>query len=193
MSVPFRLQTVPEEPGAAEARAESGPLVAGVNLRSQVERIYEETRGDLHLYLLCFRLPASQAEDLTQEAFVSLYRALSNGQEILAVRPWLFRVARNLALKARAKEAAFLAIDPDLDRTVESNGKSPEAALIERQRMSRLNDAVALLSPQQKECLHLRAAGLRYREIAEAIGISSSTVSEFLRRGLGKLRRALNE
>lgn len=193
MSVQFRLQTVPEEPGATESRAESGRLVAGVNLRSQVERIYEETRGDLHLYLLCFRLPASQAEDLTQEAFVSLYRALSKGQEILAVRPWLFRVARNLALKARARESAFLAIEPDLDRTIEASGKSPEDSLIERQRMSRLNEAVALLSPQQKECLHLRAAGLRYREIAETIGISSSTVCEFLRRGLGKLRRAVNE
>ncbi|MGJ5815235.1 RNA polymerase sigma factor [Paludibaculum fermentans] len=193
MGVQFRLQTVPDERSAAEPQAESGRVVAGVNLHSQVERIYEETRGDLHLYLLCFRLPASQAEDLTQEAFVSLYRALSKGQEIQAVRPWLFRVARNLALKARSRDSAFLAIDADLDRTIEATGSSPEAALIERQRMSRLNEAVGLLSPQQKECLHLRAAGLRYREIAEAIGISSSTVSEFLRRGLCKLRRSLNE
>lgn len=188
-----RLDAARDEPGTPERPAGRVSGSGSVSLHDQVERIYEETRGDLYVYLLCFRLPPALAEDLTQESFVSLYRALAKGQTIETVRPWLYRVARNLALKARARESAFLAIEPDFDRSADGDAKNPEQALIEKQRLVRLNAAVSGLSPQQRECLHLRAAGLRYREIAEAIGISSSAVSEFLRRGINKLRGALNE
>ena len=52
--------------------------------------------------------------------------------------------------------------------------------------------AVRDLSPQQRNCLHLRAQGLRYREIAETMGISSSAVGEFLRRAVVRLKEALD-
>jgi len=62
-----------------------------------------------------------------------------------------------------------------------------------RQRRSRVEQAIGSLSRQQRQCLFLRAEGLRYREIAEAIGISSSSVSEFLKRAVAKLRKAAGE
>jgi RNA polymerase sigma-70 factor (ECF subfamily) len=62
-----------------------------------------------------------------------------------------------------------------------------------RQRRMRLERAIGDLSGQQRQCLFLRAEGLRYREIAEAIGISSSSVSEFLKRAVTKLRKATGE
>jgi RNA polymerase sigma-70 factor (ECF subfamily) len=65
--------------------------------------------------------------------------------------------------------------------------------LIEREKLLRMHRAVETLSPQQRQCLHLRAEGLRYREIADSIGVSVSTVSEFLERALVRLRKAVYE
>ncbi len=53
--------------------------------------------------------------------------------------------------------------------------------------------ALETLSPQQKNCLYLRSQGLRHREIAKVIGISSSTVNEFLRRAIARLAEAVHE
>jgi RNA polymerase sigma-70 factor (ECF subfamily) len=75
---------------------------------------------------------------------------------------------------------------------VREGGPDPEAALIDRQRRRALAEAVRGLSPQQRNCLHLRAQGLRYREIADAIGISTSAVGEFLRRAVTRLKEAMH-
>jgi len=56
----------------------------------------------------------------------------------------------------------------------------------------RLGQAVAALSPQQRQCLHLRTEGFRYREIAAILNISDSSVGEFLRRAIVRLRKALD-
>ena len=65
--------------------------------------------------------------------------------------------------------------------------------LIERERMKQIGDAWKTLSAQQRQCLYLRAEGLKYREIGEVLGISISTVREFLTRAIGKLQRAAYE
>lgn len=156
-----------------------------------MEAAYEESRDDLYLYLRCFRIPGSLAQELTQETFLRLFQTLRRGESIDNVRGWLFRVARNLALKSIAKERLFLTVEFEAEHAAGST-ESPESALLERERMARVAAAVSGLSPQQKECLHLRWQGLKYREIADAIGISSSAVGEFLRRGLNRLREAVH-
>ena len=59
-----------------------------------------------------------------------------------------------------------------------------------KQRQSRLRSVVAALSEQDRCCLHLRAEGLRYREIAEVLGISLGSVAASLGRSLERLMRA---
>jgi RNA polymerase sigma-70 factor (ECF subfamily) len=59
--------------------------------------------------------------------------------------------------------------------------------------MEQLNEAWKTLSPQQRQCLHLRAEGLRYREIAETLGITISSAREFLSRAILRLQRAVHE
>jgi RNA polymerase sigma-70 factor (ECF subfamily) len=66
-----------------------------------------------------------------------------------------------------------------------------EKQLLEDESRRRLKEALADLSPQQRQVLQLRAAGLRYREIAETIGIGVSTVNEFMRRAVTRLRKAM--
>jgi RNA polymerase sigma-70 factor, ECF subfamily len=84
-------------------------------------------------------------------------------------------------------------LEPTVEEQLASGSASPERVLLEREKFRRLHDAVSALSPQQRHCLHLRVEGFRYREIAEIVGISTSTVGEFLGRAVKRLRRALYE
>jgi RNA polymerase sigma-70 factor, ECF subfamily len=173
-----------EEPIASED-------AAGRTVREQVERIYEAERGNIYSYLLCLGLPASRAQELTQDAFLKLYRNLSARKPVRNPRAWLYRVAHNLALRSHARDDKFDQLDPDTP--FPDKRPDPERALIEKRRASALREAVRQLSPRQRNCLHLRVQGLGYREIAEVIGISTSAVGEFLRRATQRLKEALDE
>jgi len=162
-------------------------------LDGAVEQIYRETRVAICSYLRCLGVPDGQAEEVTQEVYLRLYKTMRKGDEILNMRAWLFRVAHNLGLKVRSREKAFRAISPDWDRFAQETTASPERALLDREKMQRVQASLETLSSQQRNCLYLRSEGLRYREIAEVMGISSSTVNEFLRRAISRLAEAVHE
>jgi RNA polymerase sigma-70 factor (ECF subfamily) len=117
---------------------------------------------------------------------------MRDGEDIQNVRGWVFRVAHNYGLKVKAKEREHRAIDDAMERSPGA-AMNPESQAIENERERRIREAFAGLSPQQKQSLQLRAAGLRYREIGETIGIGTSTVNEFIRRAVTRLRKALHE
>jgi RNA polymerase sigma-70 factor (ECF subfamily) len=164
-----------------------------LNHQDRVVRLYEEARQDVYHYLLRLGLAPSQAQEGAQEVFLRLHAALVRGEEIRNPRAWVFRVAHNLAVTEHASGDRWLALDPGLETALTDRGPGPEARVIQRQRAERLNEALGELSPQQRKCLYLRAEGLRYREIAETVGVGVSTVSEFITRAMARLRRAAGE
>jgi RNA polymerase sigma-70 factor, ECF subfamily len=159
-------------------------------LHDEVERLFLEARDDVYRYLLTLGLHPPLAQDATQDVFLSLYVALRKGETIRNPRAWVFRVAHNHGLNLREKQDYVLPFEAEMESCLPAPEKSAEQALIERERLVRLHNAVAGLSPQQKSCLFLRAEGLRYQEIAQVIGVGTSTVGEFLRRAITRLRRA---
>jgi RNA polymerase sigma-70 factor, ECF subfamily len=64
---------------------------------------------------------------------------------------------------------------------------NPEEQAAAAQRRIRLQSIVRALPEQDRWCLALRAEGLRYREIAEVLGMSLGSVSGSLARSLGRL------
>ena len=161
-----------------------------MNLQDQVVRLYEEARQDVYHYLLRLGLSPAHAQEGSQEAFLRLYAALTRGESIHNPRAWIFRVAHNLAVTHHTAGERWMPLDPALEATMTDGGPGPEGDAIQRERVARVSEALAELSPQQRRCLYLRAEGLRYREIAETIGIGVSTVSQFLTRAIARLRRA---
>ena len=157
----------------------------------RVLQIYKEARDDVYYYILTLGLSPAQAQDVAQEVFLKLYIQLRAGEEIRSERGWVFRVAHNEALKLKAKERSHSEITPEIEPV--SNESTPEKSFIEDESRDRLQKALSELSPQQRQVLELRASGLRYREIAETIGIKTSTVNEFLRRAVVRLRNAMYE
>ena len=144
-------------------------------------------------YLMVLGLSAHDGEEIIQESFLLLFQHLRRGKPRQNLRGWVFRVARNLALKQRFANQRHL-------RLVEFNEASlaqhacpnpnPEEQLQNSLRQNRLLAVVRALPEQDQSCLVLRAEGLRYREIAEAMGISLGSVAASLARSLAKLSRA---
>ena len=110
----------------------------------------------------------------------------------LSVRGWIFRVAHNVGVDARAKKQP-LPLEIQMESAVRDQRRGVEMDLIENERIDRIAGAWKTLSPKQRECLYLRSEGLRYRQIAESMGISVSSVREFLSRAVLRLQRAVNE
>jgi RNA polymerase sigma-70 factor (ECF subfamily) len=170
------------------------PQVAPAELHEQVSQAFVDWRDDVYRYLLTLGLQSPQAQEATQEVFLRLYTALCKKEEaILNQRAWVFRVAHNLGLTLRARESALRPFAPELEGTLADHALDPESTLMEREKFQRMHRAVEALSPQQRECLYLRAEGLRYQEIADTLGVTISTVSEFLKRAVTRLRKAVYE
>jgi RNA polymerase sigma-70 factor (ECF subfamily) len=137
-------------------------------------------------------VPQSQAQEVAQEVYLRLYQTRRKGEEILNVRAWLFRVAHNLSLNLRSREKPFPSLNPEWERFTALRVESPERAILDREKARKVQSALETLSPQQRNCLYLRSEGLRYREIADVMGISPNTVNEFLRRAIARLAEAVN-
>jgi RNA polymerase sigma-70 factor (ECF subfamily) len=161
-----------------------------MNARSELEQIYMAEREGIYVYLLHLGVPEGRAQELAQDCFVKLYPRLGGAEAPENPRAWLYRVAHNLAMRFHGREPGF----ETLEGRPEPPQRAPDAEqmLLERERRERLSSAVGRLSPQQKHCLFLRVQGLRYREIAETLEISTSAAGEFLRRAVSRLKEALD-
>ena len=161
-----------------------------MTLEERIGVFYKDLRMDVYRYVLTLGPTPETAQDITQDSFVRLYEALHQGSVIENTRGWLLRVAHNLAINTMGSKAYGATEIPE---STISTKETPEDYLIDEERRTRLRCEIDLLSAQQRACLELRAQGLRYREIGEIMGISTSAVGEFLRRAVKRLREALNE
>jgi len=163
---------------------------APVRRHEPIVKLYDELRPSLFGYLCCLGLAPQQADDIIQDAFVQLFRVLRAGGAVNNPRSWLFRVAHNLSLNLQKRERRLIsASDPQPAAHLAgvTAGADPEEIYVQKERLQLLAAAIAQLPQRQRECLHLRAEGLRYREIAEVIGTTTSGVSEALKRAVVRL------
>lgn len=165
----------------------------GGTLHEEVAQLFEAMREGIYRYLMSLGLHPPQAQEATQEVFLRLYSSLKQGEPIENRRAWVVRVAHNYGLKVRAQQVSQTEFTPDLESRLSGLSPNPEQELIEKERLLRFHRAVENLSDQQRRCLHLRLEGLRYPEIAAALGISASAVGEFLRRAIVRLRKVTHE
>ena len=155
--------------------------------------MFEEFRDPVLRYSLSFGISTHDAEEVTQEVFLALYRHLQLGKSRANLRGWIFRVAHNLSLKQRY---AYKRVNDRLDGSGVEVERHPDPALNPEQvyslaqRQRQLLAVVEALPATDKGCLRLRAEGLRYREIATVLGISLGSVSQSLTRSLARLVRA---
>jgi len=181
----LQAQPLPGVLGAEKAERPS-------ELELEVMALFDAYRERLLGYVAAFGLTGHDGEEVVQEVFLALFCHLRMGKSRRNLRGWIFRVAHNLALKQRMAERRWNGcVETDRDtETVADAEMNPEERLISHQRQGRLLAVVSALPEQDRLCFRLRAEGLRYREIAEVLGISLGSVSVSLTRSLARLMRA---
>ena len=167
-----------------------------LTLEQKVTRYFEQWRDPVHRYMVAVFGHPAEAEEITQEAFLQLYRSLRAGQQISNARAWVFRAAHNLGVN-RIKSQQFVELlDEDsweeLRRSLQDTGPNPEQKLLQQEKFSCLRASIARLTPPERQCLHFRTKGLRYREIAEVLDLSTTAVAETLYRVIDKLTKENN-
>jgi RNA polymerase sigma-70 factor (ECF subfamily) len=158
------------------------------------------------IYGLCYRFTGkdSEAQDLTQEVFLRVYRSLGSFRSVEgSFTTWLARLARNLLIdhyRRTRNERITDSIEEQLPGTevrAEDRFKSPsrpDSAVAGREASELLQAALAKLSPELRETIILRdLQEMEYREIADVLAIPEGTVKSRLNRGRAELARLLKK
>ena len=161
-------------------------------------------RFERPVYNLVVRLvqDPALAEDLTQDAFLKMFRGLAQYDASLRFSSWLFRIAHNTAVDHLRQRRLLLAtprldedgdvIDP-LDQLPDL-GDSPELAATRRQMAVVIDRAIDTLRPEYRAVVVLRHhEDLDYEEIAEVTGLPLGTVKTYLHRARKELAARLRE
>ena len=171
----------------AEMQANSAPQ----SLEDEVITLFDLYREPVLRYVISSGIPIADAEEVVQGVFLALFRHLRAGKSRTNLAGWIFTVAHNMALKRRSSErrrSRYFQPQTDLAAdSFESPLQDPEAQLSSRQECARVSRIVRALPEQDRNCLALRAEGLRYRDIARILGVSLGSVAGSLSRALTRL------
>jgi RNA polymerase sigma-70 factor (ECF subfamily) len=155
------------------------------------------------VYGLCFRFTnsASEAQDLTQEVFIRVFRTLKSFRSTEgSFATWLARVTRNLLIdnyRRTRQERVTDSIEEQLP-VIEEEGASaaakPDQMVAGREASEILQAALQTLSPDLREAVILRdLQEMEYREIAGVLQIPEGTVKSRINRGRAELARRLKK
>jgi RNA polymerase sigma-70 factor (ECF subfamily) len=136
-----------------------------------------------------------QAEDLTQEIFLKLFKSLDKFNRDADFGTWLTSVARNYCIdhyRASKREREVMVEDLlAFDQAVASSG-NPQRRLEESDRRSFLRAGLERLPDKLREAVILRdLQGLSYQEMADRLGLPEGTVKSRINRGREELARLL--
>jgi RNA polymerase sigma-70 factor (ECF subfamily) len=147
------------------------------------------------VYRLAYRLTGNQhdAEDLTQEVFVRVFRSLSTYTPG-TFEGWLHRITTNLFLDMvrRKQRIRFDALGEDAAERLPSREPTPQQAFNDAHFDEDVQQALDTLAPEFRAAVVLcDIEGLSYEEIAATLGVKLGTVRSRIHRGRSQLRKAL--
>ena len=154
------------------------------------------------VYNLCYRFTgnSAEAEDLSQEVFLRIYRTLASYRTAYGGFPtWLTSVTRNLLVDHYRRTRHDRVTDSleDVFPKVEekhSPMRTPDKAALASELSSQVQSALSHLSPDLREAVILRdLQGLEYSEIQQVLSVPEGTVKSRINRGRIELARVLQE
>lgn len=156
------------------------------------------TRYQKPVFNLMYRYTRHEldAADLTQDVFFKAFSRLSSYRPERSLFSWLYTLAINVAndwSRARTRRQTKL---PPLDElhTPHSTYRNPAIRLEDREQGELLEQALALISAETREILHLRYRHEQpVKEVATIFGMSESAVKMRIKRGLEQLQKIMQE
>jgi RNA polymerase sigma-70 factor (ECF subfamily) len=196
----------------ATNRAASGE--GGPERESLVRWIRSAKKGDIGSYQRIYDLFApkvlnfvyrmvnsvEEAEDLTQETFVTVYRKLGSLKDDTKFEPWLFRIARNYVYQRyRSRPPAAVSIDQidedghEITQLVDER-KTPDEAFEARELEVVVEQVIEELPEKYREVFVLSALQhMKYEEIAEVLGRSLASVKTDIHRARLHVRKRVKD
>jgi RNA polymerase sigma-70 factor (ECF subfamily) len=147
------------------------------------------------IYGLLFRLLGNrtEAEDVTQELFLKLYKQPLDGRKEHNVSAWLYRAATNMAYNhIRGRNRRWQRnriLLPDMS----DDPSDPAEAAVRNEAEAAVRAALLRLPERQSRLLLLRQMGLSYAELAEVNDIAPGSVGKLLSRAADNFREAYHE
>ena len=153
------------------------------------------TAHSARVYRLAYRLTGNphDAEDLTQEVFVRVFRSLSSYTPG-TFEGWLHRITTNLFLDQARRKAKirFDALSDDAETRIPSRALTPDAQYLDTMFDDDVETALRQLPPDFRAAVVLcDIEGLSYEEIADVLELKLGTVRSRIHRGRSMLRKAL--
>lgn len=160
-------------------------------------------RHTRRIYNLCYRFTSNrhEAEDMTQEVFLRVYRTLRSYQAIHGgFTTWLTSVTRNLLIdhyRRTKHDRSTDSLDDEergLTEQIPSHSRTPDQMAMAGQLGEQVQRALGKLSPDLREAVILRdLQGLEYREIQDVLQVPEGTVKSRINRGRIELARLLEQ
>lgn len=144
-----------------------------------------------------------EAEDITQEIIIKVYKALSNMNDIYNIESYIWRIAHNtVANYYRGKTRIFIGVNiDDVAETIKSDQSSVEETYIKNEEINKLRDKIAYLSKLQRQIVILYYyEGKKQEDISQLLDIPKGTVKwhlfeakKELKEGMEKMDNRLSE
>jgi len=134
----------------------------------------------------CYRLLGNHrdAEDLTQNTFIRVYRRLHTYDKQRPFGPWIRKIASNLCFNFLQQQTDEIPFEEHHHRTIKDHTTTPEEIYYKFEQTETLHQAIINLPPKHRIMIELRHyQDLSYQEIAEALNIPISDVKSYLFRG----------
>ena len=150
---------------------------------------------ETRVYRLALRLTdsISDAEDVTQEIFLAVYKSLGNFRGNSALGTWIYRVAMNHCLEFRRKRRLdTLPLDEEIALVSQDWRHDPVQSADKRELSAKVEAAINCLSPLHRDVIVLHELqGLTYQEVAAALDVPVGTVKSRLSNAFRRLRDLL--
>jgi len=198
------LERTPEQEAAQEAVARLVRQCIAGDAQAWQQLVVTQHR---RIYAICYRFTgsATDAEDLTQDVFLKLYKNLASFDlQKGSFQTWITTLARNLLVDHfrrtrldRASDSLDASFDgeedsPTMADRLADTRESQEQQFASLELKTRIQEALKQLSPELREAVILRdLEDMDYKEIAQVLRIPEGTVKSRISRGRGELARLL--
>jgi RNA polymerase sigma factor (sigma-70 family) len=149
--------------------------------RARFTELMEAFAGPIRRLCAAYAFTAADREDLFQDIFLAVWRALPGFRGDSSVRTWLYRIAHNVALTWQTRDRRRQSRETHLDEEIGG------ASHIDLRRIA-LNRAIAGMNPADRTLTLLWLEGLSAAEIEDVTGVKAATVAV----RLSRIRKQLN-
>ncbi|MBL7130945.1 MAG: RNA polymerase sigma factor [Candidatus Omnitrophica bacterium] len=149
------------------------------------KEIYKATSGFVYTLALRITNNIEDAQEVTQDVFLKIYKNLKSFQFRSSFKTWIYRITANTAINAYKRKSKEILHKGDYEITIKTESAPNETTEIidKEQKEQLLRSLLDMLNPDQRACITLREIeGLNYKEISKALKININTVRSRLKR-----------